>query len=230
MEENKRSKNPQELLSSFMEIVSAVIKDPATFYRTMPRTGGYTDPLIFGLCMGVAAGIIQALLGIIGLGPFSSILAALSSILLAPIFMGIFSFIGAGILFVIWRVMGSREPFEVSYRCTAYSLAITPITAVLNFIPYAGPLIGIFWGTFILVCASVEVHRLEAKKAWIVFGIIALLLAASSINAQLSARRWEERLGQVEKGLSGIDKMKPEEAGQAVGEFLKGMQKGMDKK
>jgi hypothetical protein len=30
--------------------------------------------------------------------------------------------------------------------------------------------------------------------------------------------------------LGEIEKMKPEQAGQAVGEFLKGMQKGIDKK
>jgi hypothetical protein len=31
------------------------------------------------------------------------------------------------------------------------------------------------------------------------------------------------------KGLGDIEKMKPDEAGQAVGKFLKGVQQGMDK-
>lgn len=229
METNKNAVDPRALFDSLKETVIAVIKDPSGFYRTMPRTGGYIDPVIFVACMGLAGGLIQSVLGLVGIGPVNSLFSALSSILMGPIFVAIFSFIIAAILLVIWRAMGSQEQYEVAYRCMAYSLAITPVTALLHFIPYAGSLIAIVWSTYILVCASVEVHRLEARKAWIVFGVIALILAIGSISVQLSARRWEERLGHVERKLSDIEKMKPEEAGQAMGEFLKGMQKGMEK-
>jgi hypothetical protein len=47
---------------------------------------------------------------------------------------------------------------------------------------------------------------------------------------QHTARSFQHRMESMGKGLGDIQKMKPEEAGKAVGEFMKGMQKGMDKK
>jgi len=46
---------------------------------------------------------------------------------------------------------------------------------------------------------------------------------------QHTARSLQHRMESMGKGLGDIEKMKPEEAGQKLGEFLKGMQKGMGK-
>ena len=191
----------------------------------MPKSGGFVDPIIFMVSMGVAAGIIQAILGLIGIGVVASFFMAIASIIIVPITVVIVGFIGAGILFLIWKALGSQEPFEVAFRCLAYSMAISPITAVLNMIPYIGPIIGLVWMTYILVNASTEVHGVEAKMAWIVFGAICAVLALTSIGSQLAARRVSHSLN----ALQNIDKMKPEEAGQALGEFMKGLQKGAGK-
>jgi hypothetical protein len=79
------------------------------------------------------------------------------------------------------------------------------------------------------VCASVEVHGTPPKIAWIVFGAICAILALGSVSMQHTARTFRHKMDSMGKGLGDIEKMKPEEAGQAVGKFLKGMQKGMDK-
>jgi hypothetical protein len=42
--------------------------------------------------------------------------------------------------------------------------------------------------TFFLVIASVAVHNLPSRKAWLVFGIIGGLLVFVSISAEISAR------------------------------------------
>ena len=137
---------------------------------------------------------------------------------------------GAAILFVIWRLLGSQQSYEVSFRCAAYALAITPITAAIDFIPYLGVVVGLAWTAFIFVCASVEVHGTEPKIAWIVFGAILAILAFGSVSMQHSARSFQHKMENMGKGLGDIEKMKPEQAGQALGEFLKGMQKGIKKK
>jgi len=225
MNENKKSIDMQGYYTLFLEIVQKVIKDPAAFYRDMPRSGGLVEPFIFMASMGVVAGIIHAILRIAGLGIVASFSMALASIIIVPIGIAIFGFIGAGILFGIWKVMGSEEPYEVAFRCLAYATAISPITAVINILPYIGPIIGLIWMTYILVNASTEVHRIQPKPAWIVFGAICAILAVISINSQLAARRLSNKLNT----LQNIEKMKPEEAGQAMGEFLKGLQKGSGK-
>ena len=46
-----------------------VITKPAEFFQGMPKSGGFLEPLVFAIIMGFIAGIIQAILSFIGLGP-----------------------------------------------------------------------------------------------------------------------------------------------------------------
>jgi hypothetical protein len=43
-----------------------VVTAPADFFKTMPKTGGFLEPLVFAVIMGAVAGIIQAIWGILG--------------------------------------------------------------------------------------------------------------------------------------------------------------------
>lgn len=226
MNGNTGNVDVQAYFAKYMDIIQRIIKTPAVFYREMPKAGGLVEPLTFMVVMGVAAGIIQAVLGIVGIGMSSSFLVALASIVVVPIVFGVFGFIGAGILFFIWKMMGSQEPYEVAFRCFAYGAAIAPVTAILNAVPYIGPLIGLVWMTYLLVNASTEVYGIQPKLAWIVFGGICALLALTSISSQLAARRMVHKLDGMQRQMGQIDKMSPEEAGKAVGQFLKGMQQG----
>lgn len=220
----------ERLISTISESMMKVITDPVGFYQSMPRSGGYVEPLVFAVVMGVIGGLIQAVLSIFGIGFTGTILVALTSILLVPIIIAIFGFVGAAILFVIWRLLGSREPFETAYRCGAYATAITPVTTVLGIIPYIGPILGVVWMTYLMIIASIQVHQVKPKTALIVFGVLGGLLVLSSISSQFAARKMEKQFDKFQSELGRIDEMKPEEAGKAMGEFLKGMQEGMEKK
>ncbi|MCU0571737.1 MAG: YIP1 family protein [Syntrophobacteraceae bacterium] len=220
----------QRLISTISETMMKVITDPVGFYQSMPRAGGYVEPLVFAVIMGVIGGLIQAVLSIFGIGFTGTILVALASILLVPIMIAIFGFVGAAILFVIWRLLGSQEPFETAYRCGAYATAISPVTTVLGIIPYIGPILGVVWMTYLMIIASIQVHQVKPRTALIVFGVLGGLLVLSSISSQFAARKMEKQLDKFQSELGRIDEMKPEEAGKAVGEFLKGMQEGIEKK
>jgi len=211
---------------NILNIALNVIKDPAGFYRGMPKVGGFGDPLVFLVVMGVVSGIVRAVLGLFHLGVAGSVGMVLAGIILMPIAIVIFSFIGAAILFVIWKLMGSGESYETAYRCGAYAGAISPITAVLGIIPFVGSLAGLAWMLFLLVTASVEVHKIAVKTAWLVFGIIAAVLALGSLSAQLAARRAAKAMsawGQ-DMGLKPGKEMTPEDAGKAAASFMKAMQ------
>jgi hypothetical protein len=218
-------KNITAILNTMVE----VIRNPVGFFRRMPKSGGFVEPLIFMVSMGVAAGVIQAILAILGLGFAGSFLMALTSIIIVPIMVGIFGFVGAAILFVIWKIMGSQQSFETAYRCGAYAGGIVPVTTVLGIIPYLGPILGLVWGTYLIVVASVEVHNIAAKTAWIVFGAIAALFALISIGSQFAARRVTSGLNKWEQEMGKTGEMTPEEAGKAMGEFLKGLEKEVGK-
>ena len=166
-----------------------VITQPAAFFREMPKTGGFVEPLIFMIVIGVISGIIQAVLSFLPLGMMGGGMVGMASIIMMPVAVLIGGFIGAGIAFVIWKVMGSGENYETAYRCCAYASALSPITAVLGIIPYMGSVIGILIGTYYIVIASVEVHKIPDKKAWTVFGVIAAVLILLSLSGQFAARR-----------------------------------------
>ncbi len=222
--------NVEKTISTVSETMMQVITNPVGFYQSMPRSGGFVEPLVFAIIMGVIGGVLQAILGVFGIGFAGTILMALASIIIGPIMIAIFGFVGAAILFVIWRLLGSQESYETAYRCGAYATAVTPVTSILNIIPYIGPALGVAWMAYLMIIASIQVHQVKPKIALIVFGILGGLLVVGSIGSQFGAKRMEKQMDKFQSEMGKIDEMKPEEAGKAIGEFLKGMQDGIEKK
>lgn len=221
MEENME-KNIKNILGTAMK----VIVNPVGFYREMPKTGGLVDPLIFAIALGLVSGVITAILSIFSLGSAPSFWMGLAYIILYPIFVAIGSFISAAILFIIWKIMGSQEPYETAYRCMAYAMAITPLTVILGIIPYLGSILGLAWILYLMVAASTEVHKINQKTALMVFGIIFILFAIVSTCGQFTARKVQKN---IEQFSGDMENMTPEEAGKAVQEFMKGMQEEAEK-
>ena len=177
---------------NFQEIPSLAIKvitNPIGFYQQMPRSGGLLDPLIFMVILSVVAGVLSAVLSTMGLGPGGAMVGGLIAIIMVPIFVVIFGFVGAGIAYVIWNIMGSQENFETAFRCVAYTAAIAPITAILNLVPYLGSFASALWPMALLAIASIHVHRRSEQASWVVFGVIGAILALISVSGEHTSRQ-----------------------------------------
>ena len=177
-----------------------VVTKPAEFFQGMPKAGGFLEPLVFAVIMGLITGIIQAILNVIGLAPGAGygggVMAGFGVIIFMPIAAAIGSFVGAAILFVIWKLMGSEENYETAYRCGAYLMAVAPITAIIGVIPYAGGIITMAIYVFFLATASIHVHNIPSQKAWMVFGIIGVIFALLGIFAEYKARNMASSMKQ----------------------------------
>ncbi len=160
----------------------------------MPKAGGYFEPLIFVVVLGVVAGLFQ-MVGHVLTIPGMSVFMAFGSMVFMPVVVAIGSFIGAAILFVVWKLMGSQENYETAYRSAAYLAALSPITTVIGFIPYLGTVISMLIGLYYIVIVSVEVHAITAKKAWMVFGILTAILSLMSVSATYTARKSLREMG-----------------------------------
>ncbi len=213
-------------LAKVLDDAVQVITKPADFYRGMPRSGGYPEPLIFVVVMAVVTGLLLTAYALFGGGRLGGMSLGLASVILMPVMAAIGSFIAAAILFVIWKLMGSERSFETAYRCTAYASAVYPISAVLSIIPYIGTLVGVVWGTYLIIVAGIEVHNLERKTVYVVFGIIGTVLLISNISGERAARQLETRFANFSRSADKLEQMTPEQAGKAVGEFLKGLEQG----
>ena len=179
-----------------------VVTKPADFFQSMPKTGGFLEPLVFAVIMGFISGIIQAILHFIGLGPgagYGGGMHGFFSIIFIPVYAAVGSFIGGAILFVIWKLMGSQEDYETAYRCGAYLMALAPLTALIGAIPYAGGIINMFIYVFYLVKASIHVHNIPSQRAWLVFGVIFALFALIGVYGEHKARTMKSQVEQWRK-------------------------------
>ncbi len=227
----------QQTAPDFSQIPSQairVITDPVGFYRDMPKSGGFLEPLVFLVVMALVAGVVMAILSLIGLGgPMGGFgTAGFAAIVMVPIGALIGGFIGAAILYVIWMLMGSKESYETAFRCIAYASAIYPVLAVVRSIPYLGGVIGVLWGLFLMVVASEQVHKIAKNTAYVVFGIIALILVVMNVGAERTARKFMASGEHISESMmeqaKRMEDMTPEEAGKAVGEFLKGLEQAAE--
>jgi hypothetical protein len=189
---NNHSQSMQQQLQreakSLPATVMQVITNPAGFFGQMPKSGGYLPPLIFMVFVAIVSGFLLTILALLGLGR-GGVLTGLAAVVMMPLMMAIFSFLGAAILFIFWKILGSGESFETAYRCSAYASAIMPITAVLRAVPYLGSVLGLVWMTYLMVVASTEVHGIAVKKARIAFGIVGGLLILSTLSAEITGRK-----------------------------------------
>lgn len=177
----------------------AVMKSPNEFFRSMPKSGGYKDPLIFSVVLGVVTGGVHAVLLMLGLKPAAGVVMAILAVVITPIMVAVLGFIGAAIFWVGWKLLGSSESYEVSYRCGAYASGIAPATAIAGVIPFIGGAIGSLWMSYVLIAASVEVHGISKKKSMIAFGSVGVLFALLSVTGQVAQRAMK---GQVEQMLT----------------------------
>ncbi len=222
-------------LGTVIDDAKKVITDPVGFYKEMPTTGGYSNPLIFVVVMAAITAVIMTVISLLGFGIPGAAMAggfAIGALIIFPIMAVIGSFIGAAIIFIIWKLMGSEKNYEVAYRCVAYSFAIGPIVSLLSIIPYIAGIIKTLWGCFLLFTASVEVHKIKEQTAKIVFGVFAVIGVLIGISSEHTVRNLQSKFEQAMQGsnipkafqnLENMEDMSAEEAGKAMGEMMKGL-------
>ena len=104
----------QEEILGILPAAVAVLTRPHEFYGSMQKSGGFLRPLFFMVVLGAVPGLLAALLSLVGLAPADAFVTGLAAVILMPVFVAIFGFYGATILFVIWKAMGSAESFETA--------------------------------------------------------------------------------------------------------------------
>ncbi len=219
-----------ESSTSFNKIIQTalkILKTPVAFYQTMPKSGGYLEPMLFVIVMAIFVGLIMTLFSILGLGMHGGMMAGIGTILFTVIASIISSFIGAAIIFVIWKLLGSNESYEVSYRCIAYASVVYPLVAILSPIPYLGSILSTLLGTILMIIASIEVHGIKPKTAYIVFCVLGIIAALTNISNEMVVRNMAEQTDEFTSQFGDLSKMPPEEAGRTLGEFFKGLEQGV---
>ncbi len=171
-----------------------LFKAPRRFFANMAKSGGYGTPVLFSLFWFFTATLLELIISHLRPQPVQFGWAVeLVWLIVGP---GIFlasGFVAAAIFFVVWHLMGSQQNYQTAFRCWAFTSPLAVVSAILGIVPYLN-LLGLFFGTYLLVIASMETHGLTAKRSWTVWGSICagliVLLTVSEV-----ARRYLQSQG-----------------------------------
>jgi len=176
--------------------ITAVLKTPSAFFRSMPVTGGMAKPLIFHLLLAEFMMVSQYLWGLTSLASLSQYtgsqelmdlgmgMAGTGPILLLvfyPLLLVLRLMLMTGIIHLLLRAIfrftgGPGSGAEATFRVLCYSAA--PL--LLGVVPFFGPLLGGVWSLILTVIGLREAHRTSISAAmFAVFLPILLLLAAA---------------------------------------------------
>jgi len=195
------SRGQHGVVPAFVETVKLFLSNPEEAWRRTRETGGFEDPLLFGLASALVGAVFSAVYRMMFFPfwvrflpfPLRSRWAAFGSprlggcsLLIAPIVtaicMTVGLFIAAGVFHVCLMMVGglshSTSRFEGTFRTVSYS----SVSLLANIIPFVGAFIGFVWGFFLNVKGAMRMHRTTAGKAvaalLIPLAILILLLIA----------------------------------------------------
>jgi hypothetical protein len=187
--------NPSALLRDAV----ALFKSPRAFFRGLEKKGGYLRPVQTLAVWAVVSGVIGFLVGLlrpVPLGLVGGRAAQALGVVLGPLAALAVGFLIAGLLFVIWHLMGSKEDYQTSFRVWAFIAPVGAVGALLGIVPFL-PLLTLAYLVYLLVVASQEVHGIPAARSWIVWGVlgalaavfmaVALVVGAAAQSGRLSA-------------------------------------------
>ncbi|MCK5242699.1 YIP1 family protein [bacterium] len=144
-------------LRNYYDTGKKVLLKPVEFFREMPTTGGYKDPLIFAIITAVIMGVGLTAITL-GVG--------FLAILFAPIAVAISIFLAALLLLVCAKIVGGTGTYEATLRVAAYA----NIVNIIGWIPIVSVL-GSIYGLVLTIIGMKEIHSLSTVKAIIAVGI-----------------------------------------------------------
>jgi hypothetical protein len=171
-----------------------VLFSPAKFFRTMPVTGGLSEPLLYALIVGTMGLMCLYLWDILLHDPMQSFMtpemraaagrAALRggstlTAVIIPFLLIVWLFIISGMLHLfLLLVRGAKGGFEATFRVVSYG--ISPFLCMV--IPVCGMFITWLWGMTIVIIGLREAHETTGGKAVVaVFFPLILCCAVATV-------------------------------------------------
>lgn len=174
---------------------------PVELYQNLEKEGGYLEPIVYTILMSFIAEIILVLSFMLF---HFKLLFFTANILVCIFFVPFFLvpfFVSTIILHIIWTLLGSKESFETSLRCSASFAPLFPAGILISAIPFFGKWIGtfvyLFAFCFYIILASIHVHKVDETKAKnvfiIIFVVVAFLRMVNIIGWEVREKRMKRK-------------------------------------
>ena len=169
-------------LKAYFDTVGMILTKPDQAFAVMKTEGDMMGPLLFALIGGCAGLIVSFLLQIalhsigfmadrhnamFGLGMMG--IWSIGYIILTPVLVILFVFIGSGILHLCLMIVGgAKKSFETTFRVVCFS---SGSTYLLSMIPVCGGMIACVWNIVLEIIGLARAHETDTGKA-----VLAVLL------------------------------------------------------
>jgi hypothetical protein len=171
----------------YLQTFKEVLLSPRKFYSEMDRMGGVGHPAGFFFLMVLIGMIINVLGTVLLVGrPVVWSIPVTVAVFSVVIFLG--GFVISFVLYLVWKVLGSKESYETAYRCFAYSSAISPFTSLIAFIPVVGVALCVAWIVVLLIVASEQVHALKPATARAFWAVVGLIIIVGTVAIEIQYR------------------------------------------
>jgi len=162
---------------NYIETCKEVILRPSDFYRKMPITGGYSEPVIFAVISLIISLLLNAIVsyGMFIFGIHSSILT-FGSIPFSKFDFSVFLyvielfFIGVTVIFILplilnflYKILGGTGSYEGTMRFMCYGYAIN----LISWIPLLGLIAGIY-SIYIVIVGGSFVHNVSMGRSAVI--------------------------------------------------------------
>lgn len=162
-----------------------LLRNPVGEYRTLPCSGGVTEPLLFMARMGFIAGLVKLLINFyhMACGVEMGLFTALSAVVVIPLVAVAVGYLLAFLLFVLMKYLGCGAELETAVRSVSKASVILPLAVVVLLVPYLGNALLVATIAYILRAVATEVYELQSNLATLIFaggGVVCVVLALVS--------------------------------------------------
>lgn len=176
-------------LPAFIQWAVALFKSPRSFFQRMERSGGYGTPVLYLAGWSFLSAVISFLVAFVrpgqgigrGLQALGLVVGPLGALAMAFGLVAVY-------LFVIWHWMGSKENFETAFRIWAFMAPVGAVTALLGILPILQVVVSLAYMLYLIVIASQEVHGIDARRSWIVWGVLGGILLLFTVATVVASR------------------------------------------
>ena len=169
-------------VTALLETVKLFVTKPEEAWRLTREKGDYSEPLVFAILVswvGIAVSSLwSGLLGQswmaflpadlkekLGEAMATNAAAILIQVGLAPVFILIGLFVGAGIYHVSFMLVGATNQSTAGFEGTFRVVAYASVSNLANAIPFLGGLVALVWNVVLMVMGAVRIHRATQGKA-----------------------------------------------------------------
>jgi hypothetical protein len=165
----------------YIDTWKEIIQKPSDFYREMPKTGGYFEPIAFA-AVSVTIGTFIHLLFAPETDEVRKFISATPMVAVMIPFIGIIAlFCDVTVLYVIYKVLGGKGTYEGTARFVLYASAASS----LIWIPFVGWIFGIYQ-IYLYIVGGKFVHDISIERSLAAIILFILLILVFTVLLILS--------------------------------------------